>query len=397
MQEALLQVLESGPVQTVAGMALLFLGYLLLGIAPAVAALYLLYFLLTLPMRRNERARLFIDALELGLRRGSTAEDTVISIASSGDRGLGRRFYRLAAQLRGGRRLPEALDRVPRLLPPQVAAMLRAGERIGDIGKVLPACRQVLKDGVSQVRGALNYVILVVMVASPALVLVPILFSIYVLPKYREVFVEMSGQALPPLSAFILDGQRSFVLIQMATLLFVWLAVLVYVGGPRLAGWLGRLAPGVPDRIALLLPWRRKRMQRDFSSILGLLLDAGMPEAEAVLLAGQATGNQSVARNRAVAVANALRNGITLPEALKAFDDGGELKWRISNAAYSRTGFARALAGWHAALDAEAFRLEQSAAQVATTSLVLVNGALVGLFVIGVFMALIRLTEAALW
>ena len=38
------------------------------------------------------------------------------------------------------------------------------------------------------------------------------------------------------------------------------------------------------------LPWRRKRFQRDFSAMLAVLLDAEVPETEAVGLAAEATG-----------------------------------------------------------------------------------------------------------
>jgi type II secretory pathway component PulF len=397
MLENLLQSLPSNPLLAVGWLVLCFLGYLVLGALPAAAAVYLLYFLLTLPMRRNERARIFLDSLELGLRQGKTAEDSIIAVAASRDRSFGARFYLLAEYLRSGKRFSEALRQVPRLLPPQVSAMLHAGERIGDLTKVLPACRQVLKDGVSQVRGALNYVILVVFAASPVLVLIPLQFSVFVLPKYREIFLGMSGQQLPAFSRFVFDEQRGFLLFQAATVLLIWIALLAYLGGPRLSQWLGRIAPTAPDRIALLFPWRRKRMQRDFSSILALLLDTGMPEPEAVLLAGEATGHGAIIKKRAEAVAVALRQGIKLPDALKAFDDDGELRWRMANAAHHHNGFAQALAGWHETLDAKAFQLEQSAAQIATTFFVLINGFIVGCFVIGIFLGLTQLIGSALW
>ena len=109
------------------------------------------------------------------------------------------------------------------------------------------------------------------------------------------------------------------------------------------------------------------------------------------------TPHCAIIKTRAAAVAAALRQGIKLPEALKAFDDDGELKWRIANAAHNHTGFAKALAGWHETLYAKAFQLEQSAAQIATTVFVLINGLIVGSFVIGIFLVLIRLIAPALW
>ena len=69
---------------------------------------------------------------------------------------------------------PEALEKVPRLLPPQITAILNVGGRIGNIKKVLPAGRLLLRDSVSYVRGAHNYLILVAFAISPAVVTVPL-------------------------------------------------------------------------------------------------------------------------------------------------------------------------------------------------------------------------------
>jgi type IV pilus assembly protein PilC len=370
--------------------------FVIVGLAPLSAAVYFIYFLLTLPMRRNERARLFLDALELGLNQGHTPEVSVTSVASSGDRSFGSRFFRLAERIRGGEPLSRALTGVPRLVPPQVAAMLQVGERIGDVKKVLPACRQVLRDAISQVRGALNYVIVVLFVATPPLVLVPIIFNVKVLPKLNQVLADLSGTEMPGISRFVFSNQPLFTWIQVAIILLLWIALLVYVGGPWFTRLLNGLAPGLPDRVALCLPWRRKRALRDFSSILALLLDSGVPENEAVALAGQATGN-SVMNHRAAKVSEALKNGVGLPDALRVIDDQGELQWRASNAAHGG-GFTRALAGWHESLDAKAFQLEQSGAQILTAVLVLINGAVVGGFVISVFAALIQIVNGApLW
>ena len=94
--------------------------YLVVGVVPIFASLYLCYFLLTLPMRRTERARLFLDLLEMGLKEGRTPEATIAAAAGSRDKSLGVRFHLLAAHLAEGLQLGEALDAVPRLVPPQI-------------------------------------------------------------------------------------------------------------------------------------------------------------------------------------------------------------------------------------------------------------------------------------
>lgn len=398
MNDTLEQFSQLDPVIAILVLALVFVGYLLLVLAPVCGVTYLIYFLLTLPMRRNERARLFLDLLELGLKEGKTPEAAIVTAAATRDRSLGVRFQLLAAHIEQGLSLSQALEQVPRVATPQIRAMLKTGERIGDVTKVLPACRQLLTDGVSQVRGALNYLILLVFAVSPAMIFVPLMLRIRVLPAFRTVFDAMlEGLPLPAFTRLVFDGNDISTAIQVGILGLMWLAVLAYLGGPRLRGWVNRSLPGVPDRVIYRLPWRRKRMQRDFSSMLAMLLDAEVPEAEAVALAAESTGNVLFAR-RAVRVRELLAHGAKLPEAIRVMDDSTELQWRLANALRGGGGFLRALAGWHEALDARAFQLEQTAAQFTTTALVLFNGLIVASVVIAVFLVFVRIiNEGILW
>jgi type IV pilus assembly protein PilC len=398
MSDSLQLFAQADPLGDIAIGALVFVAYVVLGLAPVCGVTYLIYFLLTLPMRRNERARVFLDLLELGLKEGRTPEVAIAGAAASRDRSLGARFHLLAGHLGQGLRLSEALELVPRVLTPQLRAMLKTGERIGDVAKVLPACRQLLKDGVSQVRGALNYLILLVFAVTPVMIFVPLILRIKVMPTFNEVFEGMlGGQTLPAFTRLVFAASDLSTLIQVGILGLVWLAVLAYLGGPRLHGWLHSAMPGAQDWILCRLPWRRKRLQRDFSTMLAMLLDAEVPEVEAVTLAAEATGNVMIA-GRARKVGDLLKEGVKLPEAIRVMDDSRELQWRLTNALRRGGGFLRALSGWHEALDARAFQLEQAAAQITTTVLVLFNGLVVASIVIAVFLVFIQLVnEAVLW
>jgi type IV pilus assembly protein PilC len=362
-------------------------------VLPAAGLVYTVYYGLTLPMRRSERARLFLDLLEMGLKQGRTPEAAIAGPAAGRDRSLGARFHLLAGYLQQGLRFGQAMDLVPHFLPPQVLAMLKAGERVGDMTRVLPACRQNLKDAISNVRGALNYVILVTLAMTPVVVFVPVVLRVKVMPKFQEVFAGMLDNGELPAFTRLIFASNTFTLgVSFGLFCLLWVAVSIYVGGPSRV----RL-PWLSDRIAFRVPWRRKRMQRDFSSMLAALLDAGVPEAEAVSLAAEATAN-GVMKRRAAKACALLRDGTKLPDALGVMDDSPELQWRLANALKGGRGFLQALTGWHEALDARAFQLEQAGAQIMTTTLVLLNGLLVGCFVVAVFLALISLiNQVALW
>jgi type II secretory pathway component PulF len=151
------------------------------------------------------------------------------------------------------------------------------------------------------------------------------------------------------------------------------------------------------EQVHYRLPWRRKRMQRDFSTMLAVLLDSGVSEAEAVTLAADCASNGPF-RRRAARVVQALQQGVKLTKAVESMDDSGEFGWRLANAFHGQAGFLPALAGWHDALDAKAFQQEQAAAHGITTALVLWSGVFVGAVVISVFMFLISIIDAGvLW
>ena len=356
---------------------------------------YLAYFFLSLPLRRRERARLFLDLIELGLRDGRSVEQTVCALGATGDRALGSRFHRFATHLASGLTLAQALDRVPGLLPPPVAGMLRAGHEGGDLPGVLAVCRRRLQDHVDAVAAAHHYFMLFALVVSPAWIATFAALFVIVMPKFLAIAADMG--TTPALLIALTSHSKILVVAQTALLLGLYGVILAYVGGPRLAGWISRIWPGLPDRVAWLFPWKRLRLQRDFSSVLAMLLDAGLPEARALDLAGESTAN-AVMRGRAVGAVTDLERGAGLPSALRRLDASGQFRWRLENAMQGPARFRAALDGWHEVLSARAWQLEQTAAQLATTGLVLVNGLFVGVLALGVFGMLLSMIEGGfLW
>jgi type II secretory pathway component PulF len=370
--------------------------WVLFWLGPFLGSLWIGYYLMSLRMRRQERARFFLDMIETGLKDGRRPEDTIISIARSRDPSPGPQFYLLAAYLEKGFSLREALEKVPRFLSPQVSAMLQIGLRIGDVTKIFPACRQLSRDAVSQTRGAFNYLMLLAFVGLPTNIVLFSILQIYVFPQFAFLF---DGFGMPNAPGLILLMRFKWLILafQALLLLIVWTTAFVYLDGPRLFEWLDLHTKPLLDRVYYLLPWRRKRLQRDFSGMLAILLDAEVPEPEALAAAGDCTANQ-VFRARTQRALAALRNGATLSDAVQKVDDSGEFRWRLTQALHGHGGFFRAIAGWNESLDAKAFQEEQATAQAVTTGMVVLNGALVGLIVVSVFSALVSLINSeVLW
>lgn len=369
---------------------------IILGVVAAglIGFFYWAWITLSAGLRRQERARCFISLLEIGLRQGRTTEQTVLSLARSRVRDMGSVFRVLAASLEGGGRLSAGLDEVPRFLPAPVNAMLAAGETLGDIGKVLPACQATLKDASSGALTGVNSLFTLLFV-SPVAPIVIGFFTVTVVPKFLEIGRDMGlADHLPGLE-FFRWGLRVGVVTALAWVSF-WLLTLLNGEGNWLTRWFGIPHSRFGQRLRHLAPGRRKRMQRDFSVMLGLALDAGIPEAQAVQIAAEGTASFAFEERAAKAV-EALRGGAKLTDAVRLVDSSKEFHWRLANAAKSPSGFSAALAGWHESLEARAFQQEQIASQSITTSFVFLNGLMVGLTAFGVFQMLIAIIEVAAW
>jgi type II secretory pathway component PulF len=357
---------------------------------------WVIYYLISLPLRRQERARFFLDLLEVGFKQGRSPERTVTDIAGTHDLSVGVRFHLLAENIKNGLGFTDALARVPSLAPPHVVAILRVGEKLGDISKVLPVCRGMSRDADSNARNAFNYLLLISLPTLPLLPLVMIFAKTVIVPKLVEiadVYEVHSDKFLTSIAH--LGGWFSIAEICVAAV--VAIGIVAYVGGPRLQRWLEAGLPPLTNWISYCLPWRRKRLRRDFIAMLSLLLDAGVPEAASVRLAAASTANR-VFVDRGDAAVRDLENGKNLAEALRRFDSEEELSWRLANAAHAQGGFFSALSGWMESLDARAFQQEQTVSQIITTCLVVCNGIWVGLMAGGLFYVLTSITnQVALW
>jgi len=122
-----------------------------------------------------------------------------------------------------------------------------------------------------------------------------------------------------------------------------------------------------------------------------------MPEAQSLVGAAKSTTNEVFLR-RAHNAAARLEQGSRLTEVIANLDGSGEFRWRLTNAVHGHGGFLASLTGWHDALDAQATQQEQTAAQLFTTGLVLLNGALIALVILAIFSALVAVINGGvLW
>jgi type II secretory pathway component PulF len=354
-------------------------------LVPALVLAALAAYVTGRPYRQLMRTEFLLEVIEAALREGRGVEKRIIELAATRDLSLGVPFHMLAGYLQRGWTLEDALRRVPALAPPPFCAMLAAGREAGDVGRVLPHLRATLRDGISHSMASVNYQVVLAFVFNPIVLLLIPFLSMKIMPVFGEVMSGW-GRPLPPVGGIFLHAAPYLFAALLGIALLLYLFGLVVLGGPRAVSWLEAGLPQVSHWIWLRVPWRRKRMLRDFAGMLGLLLDAGVPEARAVALAAASLDNRCF-EARAQQVIRRLETGEKLAAALGELDASGELTWRLRNAAHG-AGFLRSLAGWREALDAAAFRQEQAAAQGISTLLLLVNGTTVALVAATVFSCL---------
>ena len=227
--------------------------YAALILLPGGAFSVLLHFLLSMPMRRRDRALFFLDLIETVLDRGQSVEQAILSAAENRDRAIGVGYFMVAAHIEGGARLGEALEKVPTFLPPQVNAMLRAGEKLGDLKKVLPACREVLRIAPDTVRTTMHYMVAILLLFAPIAVFMIFLIMTFVVPKFREVADGM-GVELWPVTYFVFAITPYIILFEAVIFLALMTVALIYMGGPGFVRWFQFRSVPVVDWITWRVP-----------------------------------------------------------------------------------------------------------------------------------------------
>jgi type IV pilus assembly protein PilC len=303
----------------------------------------------------------------------------------------------LLTHLRGGMDLVDALKKIPWLVEARLVSLLEVGRELGDMKKVLPAARAMFAAATGHVRKAQMSTYPYIFFLSGVGIVIPWILMTFVVPKFKQIFKDMlpEGEYLPNFTLLVIDiSNISWLFAGLASLVTLGflLGAVLYVGGPRVRSRLSRVAPGFCARLALALPWCRKKLQCDFSGRLSLLLDAGVSESRAVTLAAEGTGNL-VLQQRALRACADLKNGKSLPEAIQHLDSSDELRWRLETVARSGKGFLPALRAWHETLSAQASQQEQAVAQVVVTGMILSIGVMVGSLVIGMFLPLVVMMD----
>lgn len=366
----------------------------ILGLAGLVATLVcvsyaaclglLIHKVMTLPLRRQERARQFLDILSIAVEDGRNPEQVLCEACADGQGSIHLHIHLLAAYVGQGAPLPSALRLVDNILPRPVQALLLSGIATGNLPRILPRARSLLESSNAALDvGLRGFQAILFTTALLGAALSPFL-TIVMLPRFFAIMAEFSSTPRSnPIGAFTTYvAQHQFLLpVGFGLSLAILAGAFLFRYASSLVA-----TPGL-DLFRLLVPWHRHRVHRNFALLLGASLDAGLPEEHCVVAAAAATGNRAFERRCHQALTE-LRRGVPLHQAVARLDSNPAFLWRLRTALCTHGLASTALAGWVEELDAKAQNQQRLATQAFCTLVLALQAGLVASFSITIFHSL---------
>jgi general secretion pathway protein F len=297
----------------------------------------------------------------------------------------------LAADLRAGQTLPEALQRQGSRVPPFYAALVEAGIRSGRVAEVLATlteyARTIANLRTTIIDAALYpAVVLVFAVAILGLVIG------FLVPQYADIY-QSFNMRLPVLTqAALAVCQRpgAFLVAPVLAVLGVLLLTRAALAGTERGRCYWTRAVYALPLVGTLV---RSARLAAFTDLLAILVDYGLPLPRAFQLAGEASSDPFLAAGARQArqdleaglpLGPALRHRLLVPELVAWVTAAGERRGELGKALHHVAGLYRR-------------QVEQRAALLRTVLppflIIATAGVVVGLFVIALILPMVKLLE----
>lgn len=235
---------------------------------------------------------------------------------------------RMSDVVNNGLFLADAMDRNAWLFPPHYRALVRAGEDGGNLGRVLDRLAKSTDLDDRLGRRAVGYAL------YPAfLILVATGYSFKIVARFSVQAREMSMELEPDIMrVFWVPALFTLLLVAMLAIMtigFAWPWLRSLVGGRKgtsgPVAWLAWRAP-------IISRYERRRAVAHYALVAGGLMEAGVPEVEALRLASQAAGSMPLERI-ALDVEARVAEGAKLSDAFRLADPRrtlpAELLWHV--------------------------------------------------------------------
>src|ERR1051325_5903982 len=222
----------------------------------------------------------------------------------------------IAADLRAGLTLPQALERQEGTVPSYYAALLTAGIRSGKLGEVLATLTlyaRSVADFRAMVVGAMLYPLMVMILGLVLLAFV----SFMILPAYEGIFREFKLKLPLATEMLLFVGRHPIAFFVAPPITLILGFVLVRFGLRRSRGgrmmW-ARFVNALPVVGTLI----RSARLAAFADLVGILVEQSVPLPDALRLATEASADTLLAEGGRQVVAD-LRQGVPLGMALHRY------------------------------------------------------------------------------
>jgi type IV pilus assembly protein PilC len=250
-------------------------------------------------------ARQFATMISSGL---SLLRALTILAEQTENKELGRVLGLARSDVEAGQALSSALAKFPRVFPPLMVNMVRAGEVGGFLDQVLLQVADNFEAEVKlkgKIKSAMTYPVVVFCIAIVAL----IGMLLFIVPIFAGLFTSLDAK-MPAPTQFLVN-------LSHAMKFLLPIGIVVIVGG--VVGW-GRIkhedrVRAIVDPLKLKLPVFGSLAQKialsRFTRNLGTMLKSGVPILQSLDIVGDTAGN-IVIRNAARDVRDSVRNGESL-------------------------------------------------------------------------------------
>jgi type IV pilus assembly protein PilC len=224
------------------------------------------------------------------------------------NKALGRTLGEVRAAVEAGQSLSSAFGKHPKVFPPLVVNMVRAGEVGGFLDKVLLQIAANFEAEVKlrgKIKSAMTYPVVVFAMA----VIAVIGMLLFIVPIFAKMFSDLGGKLPVPTQILVnlSDGLRLFA---PALLVLVIVASVVW-GRIRHQERVHRIVDPLKLRMPVFGPLFQKVAISRFSRNLGTMMSSGVPILQSLEIVGDTAGNV-VLRDAAVAVQESVRRGESL-------------------------------------------------------------------------------------
>lgn len=207
-----------------------------------------------------------------------------------------------------GRSFSGAIARHPKVFPPIMINMVKAGEVGGFLDSTLESLAQTFEDEVAlraKVKSAMTYPVVVLVVA----LLASVFMLIFIIPVFGSMFADM-GAPLPAPTQFLIN-LSDLLKVAIFPIIIALVIFAIWWRAHKNDKWIRQRMDPIKLKMPVFGQLNKKIALARFSRNLSAMLNSGVPILQALTIVGEASGNL-VVEGATEEISEAVRRGKSL-------------------------------------------------------------------------------------